>query len=314
MTDHKIIDQGDLRCYRIEIPNLIDDMNLSPFAFRLYVHFKRVAGANNESACYQSTKTLSKICNMSEGMVTKAKGELEKVNLINIECKKNEKGGKDYHFITIIDIWKKNFDTYSKKKNIPSSCDELAYGTNSPGELTSSCDEFTNSPGELKNKHIKNISNSSEDELRISSQKKVIDTEILKPQTDGGFYLFNTLGEIQRERSRRPPEKFQNSVQKKMFEEEEIRLGYSELVKAINHFISKGITSRGEIITRLKNWTLGSQAKNTSSNHSYINLDNKNYDKSKAAETMEEIMLEKKRSQEIIQTAMKKKIQENISS
>jgi hypothetical protein len=34
-----------MRKYRIEIPNLIDDAGLSVYALRLYVHLKRVTGA-----------------------------------------------------------------------------------------------------------------------------------------------------------------------------------------------------------------------------------------------------------------------------
>jgi len=35
MTEQNILtDTSDLRKYRIELPNMIDDMNLSPYAFR----------------------------------------------------------------------------------------------------------------------------------------------------------------------------------------------------------------------------------------------------------------------------------------
>ncbi|GAF99333.1 unnamed protein product, partial [marine sediment metagenome] len=41
------------RAYFTMMPNIIDDMGLDPYAFRLYVHLRRVAGENG--ACWQST-------------------------------------------------------------------------------------------------------------------------------------------------------------------------------------------------------------------------------------------------------------------
>jgi hypothetical protein len=86
MTDPtRVVDAGDLRLYRTEIPNLIDDMNLSVYAFRLYVHLKRVAGASNEGACWQSTRTLATHCGMSASKVSESKQELVDAGLIEIE-------------------------------------------------------------------------------------------------------------------------------------------------------------------------------------------------------------------------------------
>lgn len=103
-------DGGDLRKYRIELPNLIDDLDLSLYAFRLYVHLKRVAGANG--ACFQSTKTLAKHCRMSIGKISEAKKELADKGLINVEQRQREKGETD--LITIYDMWPQNFAAYRK--------------------------------------------------------------------------------------------------------------------------------------------------------------------------------------------------------
>ena len=108
------------------LPNLIDDMNLDPYAFRLYVHLRRVAG--EKGACWQSTDTLAETCNMSAGAVSNAKKELAERGLITIE--QRAKNGTHYHHITITDIWKQNFAAFSP-------------------------DESTLSPDETKKNHVK---------------------------------------------------------------------------------------------------------------------------------------------------------------
>ena len=109
MNDFIVKDDGDLRKYYAQIPNIVDDMNLSISAYRLYGHLKRVAGESG--ACWQSADALSKCCNMSHGSVTKSKQELLANNLITIENKPSKKG-KNYHFITLTDIWFQNIEKY----------------------------------------------------------------------------------------------------------------------------------------------------------------------------------------------------------
>ena len=138
MSDYEVVDAGDPRKYYTQLPNIIDDMNLSVYAFRLYAHLKRVAG--DAGTCWQSVTTLAEACNMSRGMIVKARGELEGKRLIKSIDVDNPKGGRDFKRITIIDIWRLNIEKYA------SSQDELA----------SSPHEFTSSPGELKNNPVKN--------------------------------------------------------------------------------------------------------------------------------------------------------------
>lgn len=89
-----------------QIPNLVDELNLTPYAYRLYGHLRRVAGESGK--CWQSTKTLSEKCRMSMGSVSIAKEELENTYppLIRVSSKKKENG--IYHEITITDIWSVN--------------------------------------------------------------------------------------------------------------------------------------------------------------------------------------------------------------
>jgi hypothetical protein len=110
-----IIDAGDLRKYRTEIPNIIDDMDLSVYAFRLYVHIKRVAGANG-GECWQSTRTMADTCKMSVGAVSKAKQDLMDAGLIVVTHREKEKGETD--IITIVDIWQKNFAAFSTSEPV----------------------------------------------------------------------------------------------------------------------------------------------------------------------------------------------------
>ena len=71
-TTHAVFDEGDLRKYRHEIPNIVDDLGLSPHAYRLYGHMKRVCGASPSGRCYQGTRTLAKHCKMSVGKISEA--------------------------------------------------------------------------------------------------------------------------------------------------------------------------------------------------------------------------------------------------
>lgn len=109
-----IRDLGDLRRYRTEIPNIIDDMNLSVYAFRLYVHLKRVAGANG-GECWQGVRTMSKKCNMSASTIKQAKEELVARGLIHVERRDPTKGESDV--ISILDIWAQNFAAFTTQTN-----------------------------------------------------------------------------------------------------------------------------------------------------------------------------------------------------
>jgi hypothetical protein len=88
------------------VPNLLDVIGLSPIAFRLYVHIRRRAGESGK--CWESAHNMANFCAMSTFAVHKAKKELAELGLISIENKKRAGGGKDYHEITVQDIWQLN--------------------------------------------------------------------------------------------------------------------------------------------------------------------------------------------------------------
>lgn len=143
-TVYSIKDDGDLRKYYTQIPNIIDDSDLSVYAIRLYLHLKRVAGEYGD--CYQSTSTLAKACRMSAGSVVKAKEELQKKGFIQIDIIKGEHGEFDRHNITIVDVWNANFRSYS-----PGEQDAFTTRTGAYHHVNRSV-----SPREPKNNPIKN--------------------------------------------------------------------------------------------------------------------------------------------------------------
>ena len=136
---YQVRDEGDSRKYYTTIPNIIDDMDLSVYAYRLYGHLKRVAGDGGK--CWQSTETLAKACGMGWATVSRAKTELVGKELIIIEQVKNPQGGKDFHNITITDVWENNTIKYA------TSTQE---GATSHQEITTSHQEIKNNP--IKNK------------------------------------------------------------------------------------------------------------------------------------------------------------------
>jgi hypothetical protein len=66
MAENHIVEEVTYRRYFTIIPNMVDDLGLSPYAYRLYGHFRRVAGEAGE--CWQSTATLAETCKMSRGV------------------------------------------------------------------------------------------------------------------------------------------------------------------------------------------------------------------------------------------------------
>ena len=112
-TTHAVFDEGDLRKYRHEIPNIVDDLGLSPHAYRLYGHMKRVCGASPSGRCYQGTRTLAKHCKMSVGKISEAKKELMAFKLIAVETFPASENKADQ--IRILDVWRANFERYAPR-------------------------------------------------------------------------------------------------------------------------------------------------------------------------------------------------------
>lgn len=106
--------------HRIEIPNILEHLDLDPYEYRLYVALKKVAG--DSGMCWQSRKTLADRCKMSLDKLNKCLKKLSSVlpiikcPLISITNRKNEKGEKITNIIKIIPIWRKNGDFFRSSK------------------------------------------------------------------------------------------------------------------------------------------------------------------------------------------------------
>lgn len=77
----QVYDAGDLRKYRTEIPDEVQDRGLNVHEFRLYVHLKRRYDNNMPPI---SVRELASRCNMSIGSVVRAKQGLVDKGLVAV--------------------------------------------------------------------------------------------------------------------------------------------------------------------------------------------------------------------------------------
>jgi hypothetical protein len=106
----EVRDEGDLRKYRTEIPNIVLEKGLSPHALALYVHLKRTAGGGG--LCYKSTRRLAEETGISTGKISEARTELEKHELIAVNRPKDKRKAAE---VTIVDVWPENFAHFAKR-------------------------------------------------------------------------------------------------------------------------------------------------------------------------------------------------------
>lgn len=107
----EIQDSGSLHHYRTEIPNIIFQMKLDPWAFKAYCLFKMTAG--DRGVCFKSNITLSEEIGCSVPTLIKLKHQLEKEGLIKIIKRVHENGGNLPDLIQIVDIWPQNMQIMS---------------------------------------------------------------------------------------------------------------------------------------------------------------------------------------------------------
>ncbi len=103
-----VVDEGDLRKYRTETPNMVLDMGLDPYTGWLYTHIKRIAG--DRGVCDGGTSYLAKVARMSRGQVSKSKGILEKRGLIRVKTHPPQSGLADEIYVS--NIWRGNFEHF----------------------------------------------------------------------------------------------------------------------------------------------------------------------------------------------------------
>ncbi|GEM_PF-4818319 len=103
----RVADASDLRKWRIELPNLYDDADLTPYEFRLLVHYKRVGN------CWEGTRRTAAKCHMSIGQVVASRKSLATKRLIRI----GDLSNFGSLTITVTDVWARNFSRYSKRSH-----------------------------------------------------------------------------------------------------------------------------------------------------------------------------------------------------
>jgi len=109
-NQQEIIDDGDLRRYRTELPNMADD-DLDPYQYRLYAHYKRVCGGN-DGTCWESVRKTASTTKMSADKVIAPRQWLADNGWVRLKQQENGR----YH-ITIINRWMENFSRYAPNNN-----------------------------------------------------------------------------------------------------------------------------------------------------------------------------------------------------
>lgn len=112
--------KDSIHSFRTEIPNIIFDLGLDPYAFRVYVEIKRIAGDRGGS--FASNAKLAERCNMSERKLIECKSilcqpfsQLGNKPLIIIEKRFREDGSPETTLITIEDVWVDNAEKFIEK-------------------------------------------------------------------------------------------------------------------------------------------------------------------------------------------------------
>lgn len=101
-----------------QMPNILDDLDLDPIDFRIYMRFKRIAG--DKGRCWQSLDAIAKHINISRSRLKIGIKNLEQGNnkhnlklILKIERTKQD-GSKDTSIFKILDIWSFNREYYKK--------------------------------------------------------------------------------------------------------------------------------------------------------------------------------------------------------
>lgn len=116
-----ITDDGDLRKYFHMMPNMLDDLGLSAWAYRLYGRLKRLAGESdkegNEGKVKRSSRKLAQDIGCSVGQIVKVKRELAQHRLLGFTFE--GKGGRDGtpDEMVLPDIWARNYETYNRSNS-----------------------------------------------------------------------------------------------------------------------------------------------------------------------------------------------------
>jgi len=119
MTEEKdekfiVIDESSLHRHRTELPNILFDLDLDPYEFRLYCHIKKIAG--DGGSCWMSVTRLAKETKISVRKIQTIKKKLASgfsklggLPLIKVTKRKTDLGDPDTDLIQMLDLWRLNF-------------------------------------------------------------------------------------------------------------------------------------------------------------------------------------------------------------
>lgn len=103
-----------LEKYFTMFPNIIDDSDLTPFEFRLLIHYYRVG------ECWEGVRKTAEICHMSTGMVSNCRNTLAEKGFISVK----DNGIGESVIITLVDLSEMNRNKYHVHAMNDSSQDE----------------------------------------------------------------------------------------------------------------------------------------------------------------------------------------------
>lgn len=134
MKTDRIKNGNYLTKFFTQFPNIIDDSDLSPFEFRVLIHYYRVG------ECWEGVRTTAEKCRMSTGKVTDVRKTLEEKGFIKVTP------NGDGVTIEVVDKTKENLEKY---------CSPHEQGVHHMNSSVHHMND-TRSPHEHKNNHIKN--------------------------------------------------------------------------------------------------------------------------------------------------------------
>ena len=184
MDNIQIRERNPSHNYRTEIPNIIHELDLDPYEFRVYAIIKRHAGDNG--ACTRSYSKMSEECKMSVRKFQKCIKNLCAVNpilgkpLIYVIERKTQLGDRDTNLLEIEDIWPENMDMFRIKRTYS---DGGGGACGAPGVVH--VVHQGGAPGAYKEEHIKEehvcmcVSRAREEKIPIDVSK--LKTSKLKP-------------------------------------------------------------------------------------------------------------------------------------
>ena len=106
----QLIEGDGGRKYFTMLPNILDDSDLTPHAFRLLVHYYRVCGGYN--SCYEGVRVTAKRTHMSVGTVSKCRRDLEKAGWVRLRSEQYKNRPSPTLVVSLTDRWKENLMAY----------------------------------------------------------------------------------------------------------------------------------------------------------------------------------------------------------